>query len=142
MVKRFLFLSTLIILPLIASDIMTPPPFPALNLTSKHKEGKEKKDNTKQDRDSCKIIPPMLMHLPPMLEDDLDRCKSSLYVPSAKSSKKSLSKMLKRSVEIKSIEAIEGFSMLYKIESNAGIFVCNRKVDRCIDFSMKILTTK
>lgn len=133
-------ISVLFSLSLFAGDISMPPSMPVIPVDKDIVKNDVKKSAKKeQSNDACKIIPPMLVHLPPMLEKDLDKCKNSLYMPSIRVAEKRLQDMLKRKVKVRKVSALKGFSMLYKIESNTGDFYCNRYVDRCITPSMKVI---
>ena len=84
-----------------------------------------KKDNVKKVElnDSCKIIPPMLVHLLLMLEKDLNKCnKSLLHMPSISVAEKKLCDMLKKGVKVSKVSVVKGFSIFYKIESYAGFY--------------------
>jgi len=120
-----ILISALFTLSSIARNLPNPPSMPSL--TAKNKD------------DACKIIPPMLVHLPPMLEKDLDKCKNSLYKPSINLAEKKLHDLLKRGVKVYKVTIVKGFSMLYKIESDDGDFYCNRYVDRCLTSSLKVI---
>jgi len=106
--KHSFLLLSLSILVLNASSIPMPP---AIGVNAKQHTSKN---------DTCKLIPPMLVQLPPSLEDDLSKCKNSLYLPQKKSTAKSLQKIFKKSVKIKKISIAKGFNLLYKIESSQG----------------------
>lgn len=135
--RRVLFFSAsvLLSLPLVAGDIPMPPSISSLSAKSDLKKS-VKKD---QSNDACKIIPPMLVHLPPMLENDLGKCKNSLHMPSISVAEKRLQDMLKKKVKVRKVSIVKGFSMLYKVESDVGDFYCNRYVDRCLSSSMKVI---
>ena len=133
----FLFTCLLASVILKADEITMPPAIPSIGLTPKSKLKTENKmDKTK---DSCKIIPPMLIHLPPMLEKDLDICKNKLYLPSKNIAEKKLKKMLKKDIKVKKISILNGFSMLYKVESNEGVFYCNRYISKCLTPNIYVL---
>jgi len=123
------------------NSMLMPPSIPSINLSvKKDTNSTHKKSHTKQKKNNaCTLIPPMLVHLPPMLEDSLDACKNGLYLPSKDVAKKRLGKLLKRSVEVRSVVAVKGFSMLYKIESNAGIFYCNRDINSCLGANIEMI---
>lgn len=131
--------SILFILPLVAGGIPMPPAMPSIAL--KKDVAKDVKKSTKKEKsnNACKIIPPMLVHLPPMLEKDLDKCKNSLYMPDTSVAEKRLRDILKKDVKVSKVSTVKGFSMLYKIESDSGDFYCNRYVDRCLTSSMKVV---
>ncbi|WOE69424.1 hypothetical protein RZR97_09945 [Hydrogenimonas thermophila] len=135
MIKKALTFSIIAFVPLIAGSIPMPPSMPSIALKNDIK-GDKKKDKT---NDSCKVIPPMLIHLPPMLENDLDKCKNSLYKPTKKVAESKLKKLLKKDVKVSKITSLEGFSMLYKIETNVGNFYCNRNVDKCLTSYIKVV---
>ena len=126
-------------LSLVAGDIPMPPTMPNIALKKDVSKDVNKSAKTKMSNGACKIIPPMLVHLPPMLENDLDRCKNSLHMPSVSVAQKRLHSMLKKDLKVSRVFAVKGFSMLYKIESNVGDFYCNRYVDRCLTSSMRII---
>jgi len=133
-------ISVLFTLPLVAGDIPMPPSMPSIMVKKDvTKNGVKKSAKKEKSNDACKIIPPMLVHLPPMLENDLDKCKNSLHMPSVSTAEKRLRSMLKRDLKVSKVSAVKGFSMLYKIESNVGEFYCNRYVDRCLTSSMKVV---
>jgi len=126
----------------LASEIPMPPSMPSINMTKHQSKNKELKNKTDNKQAACEIIPPMLTHLPPMLEDDLDKCKNELNLPSKKIAEKQLKKMLKKDIKVKKISALNGFSMLYKIESNKGVFYCNRYINSCLRGKIQILKEK
>lgn len=125
-----------------ASEIPMPPSIPSIGMVKHQTKNKELKNKKDQKQDPCEIIPPMLTHLPPMLEDDLDRCKNKLYLPSKKIATKRLKKIVKKDVKVKKISALSGFSMLYKIESNRGVFYCNKDINSCLSGKIKVLKEK
>jgi len=104
-----------------------------------------KKDTNKSIKDKpssvCKTIPLMLIHLPPMIEKDLNRCKNLLYKPDISLAEKKLQELLKMSIKVHKVSIVKGFSMLYKIETSRGDFYCNKQVDRCITSTMKIVNS-
>ena len=128
--KKYLLFAALVVY-VFGANIPTPPSMPSLMQPKKVDK-----------KDSCQIIPPMLIHIPPMLEDDLDRCKNRLYLPTKDMASKRLKEMLKRDVKVKNVSYVEGFSMLYKIETDNGVFYCNRKLDRCLAFNIEMVMKK
>ena len=119
-----LFMLSIIVGLLGANSIPMPPSFPSLNLQKKKKETKQV--------DPCSIVPPMLVNLPPMLEDDLIKCKNKRYLPTKKFAKKQLDKLLKIKVTVKSIKTMEKFNTLYEINTNKGKFYCNSNIEKCL----------
>jgi len=124
--KKIIILGVFIVL-LKAGSIPMPPAIPSLNLQKSKKE--------KKQIDPCSIIPPMLVNLPPMLEDDLTKCKNKRYLPSKKFAKKQIEKLLKSKVIIKSIKIAKNYDMLYEINTNKGDFYCNRNINSCLKVS-------
>lgn len=124
--------SVVLSLPLIAGDAPNLPPVPGM-------PAKKSLVKKKEQNDSCKVIPPMLVYLPPMLEKDLYKCKNSIHMPTVNTAEKGLKSLLKRDVKVLKISIVKGFNMLYKIESDMGSFYCNRYVNRCLTSSLKVI---
>jgi hypothetical protein len=130
--KKLLF-----ILPffLFAENIPMPPMPPALplnqnkNVKVQKNKNKEKSTKVKMPKE-CNIIPPMLIFMPPPLQEDLRKCKNKLFMPSLNLAKKELSKKYKN-IKIKKISIVKGFDELYEIKTNKGIFYCNKNVTKC-----------
>jgi hypothetical protein len=78
----------------------------------------------------CEIIPPMLIFMPPPLQEDLRKCKNKLFMPTVDLAKKALSKKYKN-IKIKKISIVEGFDELYEIKTDKGNFYCNKSVTKC-----------
>jgi len=123
----------LLFLPLflLASEVTMPPmpPMPpAIKLT---KSDKNKKSQKKEKKDilpkECRIIPPMLIFMPPPLEVDLRKCKNRLFMPTIKEVQKKLK------VKVKKIEIVDGFSELYKIVTNKKVLFCNKDLTKCFE---------
>jgi hypothetical protein len=78
----------------------------------------------------CEIIPPMLIFMPPPLQEDLRKCKNKLFMPGVEKAKKGFFKKFKN-IKIKKISIVKGFNELYEIETNKGRFYCNKDVTKC-----------
>ncbi len=99
------------------------------------------KSKTTVKKDSCTLVPPMLINLPPMLEEDVQKCKSKRFMPTTKKAQPRLEKLFhlpKGALKVTSIHVVDGFSMLYKIETNVGSVLCNASISKCFrsDFSL------
>lgn len=85
----------------------------------------------------CSTVPPMIIFLPPPLEEAYYQCKNSLYLPKKEDAQKSLSKLLKENIKVTSIDQVNGFTELYSIEivDSKNIirsYFCNRFLTKCI----------
>ena len=116
---------------------MMPPMPPNINLqkapkktiTSKKDVKKEKKETKKTTLPKeCQVIPPMIIFLPPPLEDALTKCKNKLFEPKLEYAKKIFAK---KKLKVKSISIVEGFNEVYEIDTNKGKFYCNRDLSKC-----------
>jgi hypothetical protein len=83
----------------------------------------------------CEIIPPMLIFMPPPLQEDLRKCKNKLFMPNIKTAKKEFSKKYKKNIKIEKISIVDGFDELYEIKTNKGNFYCNKDVSKCFKVS-------
>jgi len=112
---------------LFASEVTMPPmpPMPPnIKLTKKNKPQKKEKNVLPKE---CRIIPPMIIFLPPPLEVDLRKCKNRLFMPQVKDVEKKLK------VKVKKIEIVDGFSELYKIVTNKKVLFCNKDLTKCFE---------
>ena len=119
----------LIFLPfvLLANQTVPMPPMPpAMNL------GNKKADVQKNAKSvlpkECRIIPPMIIFLPPPLENSLVKCKNRLFKPKLNYAKKIFAK---KHIKVKSVNTVEGFNELYKIKTDKGNFYCNKTLSKC-----------
>ena len=85
-----------------------------------------------QTPDSCQLIPPMVIHLPPPMEKELVNCKNSLFLPKKELAEKNLSKILKKKITVQKIEIVPKFNQLYKITYDGGVILTNKSVDAFI----------
>ena len=103
------------------------PPMPPMGL---QKSTKYKLPN------SCKVIPPMLRHLPPPMELDFETCRSELHKPSDLKIDKFLKKNISKKAVLKSVIVLSDFNELYKvtysIEKEDKILFCNKKATKCV----------
>jgi hypothetical protein len=85
---------------------------------------------------SCKVIPPMLRHLPPPMEKDFETCRSELHKPVDSKLSKFISKNIGKDAKLKSVEVLYEFNELYKVTYTTGkedkILFCNKKATKCI----------
>jgi len=124
--KKLLFLIPLILFS--QNQIQMPPMPPAMNI---EKQNTKPQKNTKNDMPKeCKIIPPMLIFMPPPLEEDLIKCKNKLFLPNKDVAQNKLSKKYKN-IKIEAISIVEGFNEVYEIKTNKGTFYCNKNVTKC-----------
>ena len=103
-----------------------PPMFPTAKATAKTATAKPKSP------DSCQLIPPMVIHLPPPMEAELTKCKNELFLPAKDLVEKNLSTALKQKVVVEKIEIVAKFNQLYKITYNGGVILTNKTVDAFI----------
>jgi len=143
--KIFIFLTGSIIL--FAQSIPFPPMPPSFSIPKKNSvHKKEKKVSLKQTAKhkknslpkECELLPPMVVLIPPPMEDMLQKCKNTLYKPKKEKAEKNLQKILKKNIIVSKIESIEDFSRVYKITTKKnGIFYCNKAVTAC--FAGKVI---
>ena len=111
---------------LLANSIPMPPMPPAMNFD---KPKKKIKTNSKVSMPKeCEMIPPMIIFLPPPLEDALTKCKNKLFEPKLEFAKKVFAK---KKLKVKSINIVKGFNELYEIKTNKGNFYCNKDLTKC-----------
>ncbi|MEA1916303.1 MAG: hypothetical protein U9N42_02115 [Campylobacterota bacterium] len=107
-----------------------PPMVPTLEVKTKKPTEKKRSSVPK----SCELIPPMVVFIPPPMENMLNECKNSMNMPSYELANNMLIKNKKS--KIKDIQIAKSFIQLYKIdvESNKSIetFYCNKDVNSCI----------
>jgi hypothetical protein len=127
--KKLLFVMPLFLL---AQNLSMPPMPPALPLNENKKiVNKQKKVQQKTTMPKeCSVIPPMLIFMPPPLQEDLRKCKNKLFMPNIDLAKRELSKKYKN-IKIYNISIVDGFEELYKIKTNKGILFCNKTVTKC-----------
>lgn len=82
---------------------------------------------------SCEVIPPMIYKLPPPLEDALRTCNNDLKKPSESFIKEKFGNHIKSIT----IEALEGFSQVYRIvfeeKGKKSERFCNEALTFCFD---------
>ena len=120
---------------LFANEAIPMPPMPpAMNLNNKKAEVKKHKVKSKSNTvpDECKVIPPMLIFMPPPLENDLTKCKNKMFKPKLSYAKKIFSK---KHLKVKEINIVNGFNQLYEIKTNKGSFYCNKNLTKCFKVS-------
>jgi hypothetical protein len=116
---RKIVLSLALVTWVVAENLPMPPMPPMMNIPPVEKKSETKADKkVKQTPQECNLLPPMVVFLPPPMEKMLDECKNKLYIPKAPDGA--------------TVEAVEGFSMLYKVTSKAGVKFCNKTLDKCI----------
>ncbi len=108
--------------------LATPPSMPMLNM----KQSAEV--NTTMQKavmpKECEMIPPMMILLPPPMEQELVNCQNQLNLPKKEFAEKQLSVFLKKEVTIEKIEIVEKFNQVYKITYTGGIIFTNKSVDK------------
>jgi len=136
-VKKLLFLIPFI---LFANEAMPmppmPPALPVTNMNKNQQNHKEIKANIKKKEKKaknvmpkeCAVIPPMLIFMPPPLQNDLTKCKNRLFLPKLNVAKKVFAK---KGLKVKSVSIAEGFTELYKVSTNKGEFYCNKTLNKC-----------
>ncbi len=130
MKKVSIGVSLSIVLSFASSSMPPMPPMPpVIKSTPAKKDVKSKKPQLPKE---CELLPPMVIFLPPPMEAQLDKCKNEIYKPKIEFAQKQLSKLLKKSVKVKSVTVVKKFSKLYKIVYDGGTVLCNEKVDACI----------
>jgi len=90
---------------------------------------------------SCKVLPQMIVFLPPPMEEDYNRCKNDLGYPYPEFADHQLKKMIKNPFVIKDVSILSDFKEVYKIElteeiskdkSENRVLFCNSSVTKCI----------
>jgi len=108
-----------------------PPMPPMMAMPSQKQPAKAKKRPDSKVKNTlpkeCQIIPPMLIFMPPPLENDLNKCKNAMFKPT----KEKVLKTLK--IKPKKIEAVEGFTGVYKITADKKILYCNKDLSKCFE---------
>ena len=122
--KKFLYFLPFILFA--NQSIPMPPMPPAMNFDKTKKHIKNNKKNTLPKE--CETIPPMIIFLPPPLEDALNKCKNKLLEPKLEFAKKVFAK---KKLKVKSVNIVEGFSELYEVKTNKGNFYCNKDLSKC-----------
>ena len=119
---------------LFANEAVPMPPMPpVMNLSSNKKTVVKKSTKVKNKLpDECKVIPPMLIFMPPPLENDLTKCKNKMFKPKLSYAKKIFAK---KHLKVKSVNTVEGFSELYEIKTNKSSFYCNKNLSKCFKVS-------
>ena len=83
--------------------------------------------------DSCNMVPPMILFLPPPLEKNLIKCKNDIKIPKKKFVQKQLSKLLKKKIVVNTITVVPKFNQLYKVVYNKNkTILVNQYVDAFI----------
>jgi hypothetical protein len=85
---------------------------------------------------SCRVLPQMIVFLPPPMEADYHRCRNDLGFPNINYAQYRLKKLIKDDFTIKNISIIKDFNQLYEIEilvknQNISLY-CNSSVTKCI----------
>ena len=90
-------------------------------------------DKEKGMPESCKPIPPMLIHFPPPMLESLYQCHNDFFMPKKEMLEEKLKVLLKSDVTISSILTLEGFKRVYevKLEDNSTLY-CNEEGSKCI----------
>jgi len=129
--KKTILLSVVSLTLLNAMDNkpMFPPMVPSLPI---HKAVPHAKKAKAIVADSCNMIPPMILHLPPPMEIALIKCKNESNMPSKALVEKRLSTLLKKKVKVLKIEIVKKFNQLYKVTYNGGVILTNKNADAFI----------
>jgi len=116
----------LIFLPLflLANSSMMPPMMPSVAKSKKVDSSKKTKKTTFPKE--CQALPPMLIFMPPPLEESLESCKNKLNTPKREVVKKKFKSVV-------SIKEVKGFSMLYEITTKKNRFYCNKDLSKCFE---------
>ena len=130
----------LLFLPLFifANEAVPMPPMPPMmNLGATKKETPKKEESKKSAKKTsfkmpkeCQTIPPMIILLPPPLEQSLTECKNRLYLPKLDYAKKVFAK---KGLKVKSVNFVKGFVELYEVKTDKGVFYCNRNLSKCFE---------
>lgn len=108
---------------------LMPPMIPNLDAP---KSTNSTKPEVKAPMSSCEMIPPMIINLPPPLEDAVEKCKNERDMPQKDFVQTQLSKLLKKTVHVQKIEIVKGFNQLYKVSYDDGTILCNKAVNAFI----------
>lgn len=84
----------------------------------------------------CSTLPPMIIFLPPPMEEELIACKNLLNMPSKEKAQEALKLILQtKEIQIKSISAVSGFKELYSIKALINKkdqdLYCNSQLTHC-----------
>ncbi len=112
-----------------ASESMMPPMPPSV--------GGEKKTESSMPKE-CAEVPPMIIFLPPPLEEAYYQCKNALHLPKKDDAKSKIDKLLGENIEVESIKIATGFSEVYMIDvinkkKKKTTLMCNKNIDRCVE---------
>jgi len=99
-------LSVGVLFLILATFSFAQPPLPPSFMTN---------DEKGEAPESCKSIPPMLLHFPPKLEQDLYKCQNDYFAPKKEVLEDHLKRLLKKEVSVTSISPLEGFKRFYKV---------------------------
>ena len=91
---------------------LMPPMVPSLGTAN---NATKPKVNTKTQMSSCDIIPPMIINLPPPLEDAVTKCKNERGMPKKAFVEQQLSKLLKKNLDRLLFERITGNPLIHII---------------------------
>ena len=114
-----------------AAEAPPMPPMPPM-FSTPAKTATQTVAKKQQTPDSCQLIPPMVIHLPPPMEKELVNCKNELFLPSKTLVEKNLSNLLKKQIKVEKIEIVAKFNQLYKITYSDGVILTNKSVDAFI----------
>ena len=124
--KRLLFVLPIFILA--QNSIPMPPAIPSLTPPPSKKVGNKQKS-------ACEEVPPMLVMLPPPLQDAVTKCENERYTPTNDKVIKVLTKYENKAVKIIKIKPIEGFVKVYEIKYKSKNRVkriyCNSSLTKC-----------
>jgi hypothetical protein len=130
MIKK-IYLAILPISLLAANMPPMPPMIP--NIDMKPTPTASVKNATPQ---SCELLPPMVVFIPPPMEKMLNDCKNQLHLPKNEQVEKNILQGEYKKLKIKSISITEDFAQLYKIvitndKKEIELF-CNSNLSKCI----------
>ena len=110
-----------------------PPMIPSLDTKApQQKSAKQTKQKSAMPK-ACELIPPMVIFLPPPMENQLIKCKNEMFKPKKEFVQKQLAKLLKKKITIEKIEFVAKFNQLYKITYNKNnTILTNKTVDAFI----------
>jgi len=124
--KKLLFVLPVFILA--QSSIPMPPAIPSLTPPP------SKKVETKS-KSACAEVPPMLVMLPPPLQNAVTKCENERYTPQNDKVIKVLSKYENKKIHIIKIKPVEGFvkvyQIKYKIDKGVKRIYCNSSLTKC-----------
>jgi len=117
-----------------AAEALQMPPMPPmmdLGATKTVKENKNEKKSVSKTPNECELLPPMVVFLPPPMENMVVKCKNKLLKP--KANNKNIKKLFGAKAKVSSIEVLEGFNNLYELKIDKKSFICNKDVTICFD---------